>query len=128
MTKYSIHNVFVRHERYEKCYYMGVSELFLEQLDDIEYISLPSVGEIYEEGEFCAIDTISDTFEFISPVSGEIVEVNEELQNNPKLILKDPEFSGWVCKIKLSDKSELNEMMHFEKYRDYLDGNEEYYD
>jgi glycine cleavage system H protein len=126
MTKYSIHNAFVRVEK--NFAYVGASELLADELDDIEYISFPEVGEIYGEDDLFTIDTVSDSHHFISPISGEIVEVNEELENDPKILTHDSEFSGWVCKIKLSDKSELDDLMTFEKYRDFYDGKEEYYD
>jgi glycine cleavage system H protein len=115
-------------EKHPVVFYIGLSELFAEQLDEVEFVSLPKVGEVYSEDGLFTIETISDTFHFTSPVSGKIIEVNEDLENNPKLIVEDPEFEGWVCKIKITDKSELDDLLTFDKYRNYLENKDEYYD
>jgi glycine cleavage system H protein len=126
MTKYSFQDVFVRTDK--KFAYVGISELYCEQLDRVEYINFPEIGEVFAEDDLFTIDTVSDSFHFISPVSGEVVEINEEIENDPINILESTEFSGWLCKIKLSDKSELDDMMTYEKYRDFLEGKDEFYD
>jgi glycine cleavage system H protein len=128
MTKYSNQNVFVRLDKNKKIAFIGISEFFVEELDVVEYISFPEIGELYGEDDFCTIDTVSDSFHFITPVSGEIIEINEDLQNDPTFLMEDPEFLSWVCKIKLSDKSELNDMMTFDEYRKFIDNKEEFYD
>jgi glycine cleavage system H protein len=122
MTKYSKNNVYVRKEK--NIAYLGVSDIFVEDsMSKIEFVELPKVGEILSEDTLCIIETIDDTFEFPSPVSGEIIEVNNEIDNEPNIINRDSEYSGWICKIKLTDKSEFEALMTLDAYKDYWDKN-----
>ena len=125
MIKYSTQHVFVRTEKNEKYAYIGISDLYNEQLDAVEFVNLPKIGEVFSEDDLFSIDTITNSFHFTSPVSGEIVEVNTELENDPKSFNDSREFSDWICKIKLFEKEEIDDLMSFDAYREYLEDTED---
>ena len=86
--------------------YIGISEYAAKQLGNVVYVDLPEADTDVEAGE------ASDLF---SPVSGAIVEVNEELLDNPKLVSEDP-VTNWIIKIEMSDPDELNNLLTPEAY------------
>jgi glycine cleavage system H protein len=98
--------------------YVGISDHAQHELGDIVFIEVETVGEILGKhesfGTIEAVKTVSDMF---MPVSGEILEFNEELTTNPEIINKDPYDKGWVIKIKLSDTSELADLLDHAQYQ-----------
>ena len=124
MTKYTTENVFVRKEK--NFVYLGVSELFVETLNRVEFIDFPNLEEIIAGDTLCLVDTVDETFDFPCPVSGEVVEINEELKEDPLFITDDTEFTGWICKIKMNNKEEFNDLMNFHDYKHFVDGDETY--
>ena len=97
--------------------YVGVTDFAQSELGDIVFIEIETDGEtlIREEvfGTIEAVKTVSDMF---MPVSGEILEVNPALEESPDLVNKDPYGKGWMVKIKLSNPSEVNELLSAENY------------
>ncbi len=102
--------------------YVGITDFAQNELGDIVYIEVDTAGETLEKeetfGTIEAVKTVSDLF---MPVSGEVLEFNEELESSPDIINKDPYQDGWVIKIKLSDKSELDELLPAEKYKELVE-------
>ncbi len=108
--KYSIDHEYVRLEA--EVGVVGISIYAQEQLGDIVYVELPNVGTKLSKGdEVAVIESVKAASELYSPVSGEVVEVNEALNDDPALVNSDAQGEGWIFKISLSDKSELDEMM-----------------
>ncbi|MCX7631445.1 MAG: glycine cleavage system protein GcvH [Geminicoccaceae bacterium] len=100
---------------------VGVSEHAQEQLGDVVYVELPELGRNVKQGEQVAIvESVKAASEVYSPVSGKIVETNQELTDNPALVNEDAEGRAWFFRIELADESELASLMTADGYRDYL--------
>ena len=101
---------------------IGVSDYAQEQLGDITYIELPQVGDTVSKGSSIAvIEAVKAASDLYAPVSGEIVEVNQDLEDNPELVNKDCYGQGWILKIKMSDESELSGLMDTEAYKKHVE-------
>ena len=97
--------------------YVGITDYAQEQLGNIVYVDMPSEGDEVTAGEeFGAVERVKAAGDLVSPVSGEIVEVNEALEDNSELVNQDA-FANWIIKVKLSDPSELDNLMDAEAYR-----------
>ncbi len=100
---------------------IGITDFAQSELGDIVYIEVDAVGEDLEKeetfGTIEAVKTVSDLF---MPISGEVLEFNEELEGSPDIINKDPYGEGWVAKIKISNKEELEELLSADKYKELI--------
>lgn len=97
---------------------VGISDHAQEELTDVVYLELPAVGRAVSKGEAIAvIESVKAANDIYSPVSGEIVEVNEALGEDPGAVNTDPYGAGWMFRIKLSDPSEIESLMDAEAYR-----------
>ena len=95
---------------------IGVSDFAQEEMGDITYVDVPSEGDSVAKGEdFGALESVKASSELYSPVSGEVVEVNAELEDKPELINEDP-YGAWIIKVEMSDASELKELLSAEAY------------
>ncbi len=96
---------------------VGITAFAQGELGDIVYVEIDTVGESLDReevfGSIEAVKTVSDLF---MPLSGEILELNEALESNPELVNSDPYGEGWMVKIKLSNRSELDELLGAEDY------------
>ena len=91
--------------------YVGISEYAAKQLGAVTYVDMPEEGEELTAGEeFGAVESRKAASDLYSPVSGEVVEINEELVDNPKLINNDP-LNAWIVKVKINDFAELDGLM-----------------
>lgn len=100
---------------------IGISEFAQEQLGDIVSIELPKVGGIFRQGQTIAIvDSVKASSDIYTPISGKIIEVNEELIEKPERINQSPYDSGWITKIKPSNNEEFEKLMTKEKYDRYI--------
>jgi glycine cleavage system H protein len=96
---------------------MGISNQAQELLGDVVFVDLPEVGDETEAGEaFSLVESVKAASDIYAPVSGEIIEINEELEDSPELINESPYSAGWIAKIKLSDVSELDNLTSSEDY------------
>ncbi len=99
---------------------IGISDYAQDQLGDIVYIELPDKGKKLKRGDvLCTIESVKAASDIYSPVSGEITEINDDLDSKPELINEDAEGKGWIVEIKLSDSSELDDLMTEEEYRKF---------
>ena len=102
---------------------IGISDFAQKEFGDIVYVELPSVGEKFKKGDACAnIESVKAVDDIYTPISGEIIEVNVELDDNPENINKDPYGKGWIFKIKIEDKKEIENLMNNNQYNDFLNG------
>ena len=100
---------------------VGITDYAQESLGDLVHVELPEVGmSLSAEEELAVVESVKSASEVYSPVSGEVVKVNEELSENPQFINTQPYADGWIAQIKISDPSELDEAMTAEEYQDYL--------
>ena len=95
---------------------IGVSDFAQEEMGDITYVDVPAEGDSVTKGEdFGALESVKASSELYSPVSGEVVAVNEELEDKPELINEDP-YGAWIIKVEMSDKGELEELLSAAAY------------
>jgi len=101
--------------------YIGVTDFAQGELGDIVFIEIETVGETLDKeevfGTIEAVKTVSDMF---MPLNGEILEVNPALEETPDVVNKDPYGAGWMVKIKITNPSQINDLLSAEKYTDLL--------
>ncbi len=99
--------------------YIGISEFAAKQLGNVVYVDMPEVGDEVAAGEeFGGIESVKAASDLYSPASGEVVEVNEALEENPRLVNENP-LEYWIIKIKLSDPAELDELLDEAAYNEH---------
>jgi glycine cleavage system H protein len=100
---------------------VGITDYAQQQLGDVVYVELPSVGKAVEKGgEAAVVESVKAASEVYAPVSGEVVEVNGDLEGAPGTVNEDPSGRGWFMKIRLKDKGELDGLLTEEQYQDFL--------
>ncbi len=100
---------------------VGITEYAQKELGDVVFVEVPQVGTQLEMGdEFGSIESVKAVSELFSPVSGEVVEVNETLADKPELVNTDPYGDGWMIKIRVTAPDEVDELMTAEDYDDYV--------
>jgi len=105
---------------------VGITDFAQKQLGDVVYVELPEVGTQLEFHQTLGVvESVKAVSDIYSPVSGEVVEVNQALNDNPELINEDPHGQGWIVKIKIKDESELQKLMSATEYEKYIEGIEE---
>ncbi len=100
---------------------VGLSDHAQNQLGDVVYLELPRVGASVKQNEpFGGIESVKTYSDLYSPVSGEVVEVNEGLDDHPEWVNQDSCGQGWMLRVRLSDPAELDGLMTAEEYESYL--------
>ncbi len=101
---------------------IGVTDYAQQELGDVVFVEIETEGETLEKeevfGTIEAVKTVSDIF---MPVSGEVTEVNPKLEDSPDIVNKDPYGDGWLIKVKISDKSEANDLLDADKYKELIE-------
>lgn len=96
--------------------YIGISDFAQEQLGSVTYVEFPEIDDEIEVGEvFGSVESVKAASDLKAPVSGTVVKINEALEDNPELINKDA-YENWIIKVKLSDPSELDDLMDASTY------------
>ena len=104
---------------------LGISNFAQDALGDVVFIDLPKVGaSLAAEAELGEVESTKATSTIYSPVTGSVVEVNQELEEHPEFLNKDPYGRGWIAVLKLSDPSEVDELMTAEQYEAFLTSQE----
>lgn len=104
--------------------YIGITKHAADALGDATYVEVPNAGDSVEKGDSIgSVESVKAASELFSPVSGEILEGNSELLEQPNLVNDDPLGAAWFGKIKISDESELDELMDLEVYEEFLKSN-----
>ncbi|MBI4472441.1 MAG: glycine cleavage system protein GcvH [Acidobacteria bacterium] len=99
---------------------VGITDHAQKELGDVVYVELPKVGGKFDSGEtFGNVESVKAVSELFIPVSGEVVEVNEELGSAPETINADPYGKGWMIRIRLRDKNETGALMSAAEYDEY---------
>lgn len=105
---------------------IGISDYAQDQLSDVVYVELPEVGDTFEQGDvFAVVESVKAASDVYMPLSGEILEVNEVLEDSPELVNQDPYGEAWFVRIAMTDLSELDGLMDAEAYKAYLEELEE---
>ncbi|WP_447968065.1 glycine cleavage system protein GcvH [Nitrospira sp. M1] len=100
---------------------IGISNFAQDALGDVVFIEVPKVGTVFEvEQELGEIESTKATSTIYTPVSGKVLQVNEELDEHPELINKDPYGQGWIAVLELTTPSEIEQLMTPEQYDEFL--------
>lgn len=101
---------------------VGITDHAQEQLGDVVFVELPSVGDRVEKADaFGVVESTKAVSDVYAPLSGEVTEVNDDLPDNPELINEDPYGDGWMVKLQIGDKTDLDDLMSAEEYRKYVE-------
>lgn len=101
---------------------VGISAYAQSQLGDVVFVELPEVGKTVAQGkEAAVVESVKAASEVYAPISGEVVEVNTDLEGNPALVNEEPEGSGWFLKLKITNPAELDTLMDEAAYKAFLE-------
>ena len=96
---------------------VGISDYAQQALGDVVYVELPEVGsDVEAKDECCAVESVKAASDIYAPVSGEVLEVNESLDDEPELLNESPYEAGWIFRIKASNLAELEDLLSAEAY------------
>jgi glycine cleavage system H protein len=97
---------------------IGITDFAQSELSDIVYVELPALGEMLEQMQpFGSIEAVKTVADLYAPLSGEVIEVNEELETNPGIINEDPYGLGWMIKIRITNPEEIQNLLSAEEYK-----------
>ncbi len=100
---------------------IGITDFAQGELGDVVYVELPEAGKTISKGEsFGTIEAVKAVSELYSPVSGEVVEINDKLEGDPALVNQSPYDDGWMVKLKLADPGELSDLMEAAAYKEMV--------
>ena len=100
---------------------IGITEYAQGELGDIVFVELPETEDDIEEGEsFGSVESVKTVSELYAPVSGSVVEINEELEDSPEFVNESPYEKAWMVKVELSDESQLDELMSADQYSEMI--------
>jgi glycine cleavage system H protein len=100
---------------------IGITDFAQDQLGEVVYVDMPSAGDTLGAGDsFGEIESVKSVSELFSPVSGEIVEVNDSLGDSPETVNSDPHGDGWMIKVRINDESELSALLSAEDYDAFI--------
>ncbi|SRR5690554_1416578 len=100
---------------------VGITDYAQDELGDVVFVDLPSVGDQVEEGEgFAVVESVKAVSDIYAPVSGTIVKVNTELEDSPELINESPYEQGWIVEIELAEGTQLDDLMSEEEYEAFI--------
>ncbi|WP_291593035.1 glycine cleavage system protein GcvH [Bacteroides sp.] len=103
--------------------YVGITDYAQEQLGDIVFVDIPTVGEALEADEvFGTIEVVKTISDLFLPVAGEVMEQNEALEENPELVNKDPYGEGWLIKMKPANLKDVEDLLDAEGYKKVING------
>lgn len=101
---------------------VGISEYAQEQLGDVVYIEIPEVGStVKQSAEAAVVESVKAANEIYAPLSGEVIEANEALADEPEIVNGDALGNGWLFKVKFSDASEIEKLMDESAYATYIE-------
>jgi len=101
---------------------IGVTDYAQKQLGDVVFVELPAVGRRLAQGEaFGVVESVKAVSDLFSPLSGEVIEVNQALIDSPQLINADPYHEGWMIKVRIAKADEIKGLMSSEDYESYLE-------
>ena len=124
VCKYTQEHEWVKVENIESAEALiGITDYAQDQLGDIVYLELPKSGSVVKQldkmGEVESVKAVSDLF---SPISGNVIESNTELNDHPELVNEDPFGQGWLIRVTMSSVNELDGLMSASDYQSYIDG------
>ncbi len=104
---------------------VGITSHAEQELGEVVYVELPKVGDSFDANEtFGTVESVKAVSELFMPVSGEVVEVNEELDGSPELVNEDAYGQGWMIRVRIGDRSELKNLISSDEYAEYTSGSD----
>ena len=101
---------------------VGITDFAQGQLGDVVFVEVPEAGrQVSQGGDAAVVESVKAASDVYAPVSGEVVEGNQALVDDPALVNSDPEGEGWFFKLRLSDTHELNDLMNADQYREFCE-------
>ena len=101
---------------------IGVTDYAQNALTDVVWVELPEMGAVVDSMDsFASVESVKSVSEIYAPISGEVIEINESLEDSPELINEDPYGEGWICKMSISDNSELASLLDGTTYRELIE-------
>ena len=101
---------------------IGITDHAQELLGDLVFVELPDIGDVIEAGgEAGVVESVKAASDIYSPVSGEVIEINEDLVDSPELVNEQPYDNGWIYKMKLNNTSEVDDLLDAEAYSDVVE-------
>ena len=100
---------------------VGITEYAQGELGDVVFVELPQIGKQVKQGEsFGTIEAVKAVSDLYAPIAGDVTEINSELEKAPELVNKDPYGKGWIMKLEIRDKNELNTLLDVKAYRELI--------
>lgn len=100
---------------------MGITSYAANELGDVTFVEFPEIGTQFEQGEaMVVVESVKAAEDVFAPVSGRVIEVNEELVDNPEIVNESPEEEGWFCRLEGADEAELDNLMIHLDYEHYI--------
>jgi glycine cleavage system H protein len=119
--RYTEEHEYIKTSEEDGVVYVGITDYAQGELGDIVYVELPDVGASYEKMEvFGTIEAVKAVSELFSPVSGEVVEINGALENDPSIINQDPYGDGWMIKVRLRSAADLDRALSAADYAQHI--------
>lgn len=119
--RYTEEHEYVRETETEGEYLVGITDYAQSELGDVVFVELPAPGDGFERMDvFGTIEAVKAVSELFAPLSGEVVEVNEALEEDPSLVNSDPYGDGWMIRLAATDPSELDELLAASGYEEHI--------
>jgi glycine cleavage system H protein len=100
---------------------VGITDYAQDQLGDIVFVEMPAIGDkVSKEDAFGVVESVKAVSDIYAPVSGKVLEVNDDLPDNPEMVNEDPYGDGWMIKIEMNDPEELQDLMTAAEYEEYV--------
>jgi glycine cleavage system H protein len=105
---------------------IGVSDYAQDQLSDVVYVELPEVGDTFEKGDvFAIVESVKAASDVYMPLTGEILEINEDLEDSPELVNQDPYGAAWFVRVAIANLAEVEDLLDVDAYQAYVEGLDE---
>ncbi len=102
--------------------YVGITDHAQDAMGDLVFVEMPEVGSTVTAGEEAGVvESVKAASDIYSPVSGEVVAINEQLEDSPEMVNSDPYGDGWLFQVKISDASELDELLSADEYQEKIE-------
>ncbi len=119
---YTEEHEYLRETETDGEYYVGITDYAQSELGDVVFVELPAVGDSFSRMDvFGTIEAVKAVSDLYAPISGEIVEINEHLDDDPALVNSDPYGEGWMIRVRAADPSELDSLMSSSDYQEHID-------
>ena len=101
---------------------IGISDYAQDALSDVVYVELPEVGDVFDKGDVLAVvESVKAASDVYMPVTGEILEINDQLEDSPELINQDPYGEAWLVRVTIADPSELDDLLDADAYKSFVE-------